>query len=850
MNEQTPFEWAKWYHDQGLCVIPARNKRPIVDWTEYQDERPTVEQLAAWFKGETFSRGLQIFAIAGRVSGFVVLDCDSAPAEKMWRELLGSDLLDSTAALTSGSGKGYHHYWFRLGDRPQESRAAHIPDDDLHWDLRADGGGTVLPPSIHESGNQYEWVRDLSHLKDWPYPEIPGKGINSVEGGEGSTGLAHLLTHPGEGGRNNWVTAVLGHYAKKLDFEDGYRAQAELIYNLVVELPADTEYTRAEFEATVTSVWVKEKRKADKAGGEVPTVESGWMVSHGNRIWALCVDKESKTEGLEPMSDFGILAKEKVIDVDDQVSYVVEVTKRDGQVLEFVLPGDTLGSNDKFSRWCASHDMVFHANALGDKGQRMPRMQRMQMMLISQDPRVVESVPHMGHFAHPYLGDIYVTPSGIIDSDGPRTDAIRPDANKHEYHKAWHYGFDGSMAEAQALLREVMTFHDEVTTSMFGSLWALAPIKGAVMKATSLFPHMAVIAPSESGKTNGFFDLMLQLNGRTSTGGTFTAASLRDELSVHRSGFVWIDDPSNTDDLGELLRGAAGEGTHARKGGMNWGRTINTNLVAPIVLSAEGMEMLKERAMMDRTIQVVAQSPVGRMSRHRPEVPQWEDVARLMRTGSLNRFAGWYVQRSMMWLEEIGGVDGLASLIHDLRVGSGRQAEKMGILRAGARCLEWVMGPAESVEVKGYGPAGSSFVEAVNIVDLWAGEDTQESNRGAYITSVVLPSFLAAKGYIPTASSVPATPVWVAKDGTLRVNVPSLASWWEGHARQKVNADRARQLGGLSAMTSEVTAAQWESKPYRGTRYRVCPADIAALIFEEVLMEPDFETELLAVEDD
>lgn len=849
MENMTPYEWAKHYWEHGLCIVPARNKRPIVDWLEYQDQRPDLDQLAAWFKGETFSRGLQLFAIAGRVSGFVVLDCDSAEAETMWRELLGDDLLDSTAALISGSGKGYHHYWFRLGDRPQESRAAH--SGEMHWDLRSDGGGTVLPPSIHDTGNPYEWVRDLSHIQDWPYPEIPGKGINSVEGGGSSTGLAHLLTHPGEGGRNNWVTAVLGHYAKKLDFEDGYIAQAEMIWNIVIELPADSEYTREEFEATRTSVWNKEKRKIEQAGGDYPTADSGWLSSHGNRIYALCYDKDTSSDVMVAVSDFGIRAKEKVIAVNEETSYVVDVIKRDGEIIEYVLPGEYLGSNDRLSRWLASRDLVFHSNAKGDLGQRIQRVQRMQMLLVSQNPTVVESVQFMGHQVHPDHGDIYITNHGVIDADGPRELSIRPDATKHEYQQAWHYGFDGSMAEAMAVLREVMTFHDIVTTSVFGSMWALAPIKGAVMKATSLFPHMALVAPSESGKTNGFFNLMLQLNGRTASGGTFTAASLRDEMSVHRSGFVWIDDPSNTDDLGELLRSAAGEGSHARKGGQNWTRTINTQLVAPVVLSAEGMEMLRERAMMDRTIQVEATSPVGRQSIHDPIRTQWEDIALLMRTGSLSRYAGWYVQRSMMWLEQIGGVQGLADLVHRLRVGEGRQAEKMGILRAGAFCLEFVMGDAAPVPIKGYyDNTGETPIDVTGIVDAWAQGDSRESSRGAYITSVVIPDFLSSKGFVPSAKSIPTTPIWLARDYTLRVNIAGLASWWEGYASHKTNRDRARQLGSKSAMTSEVKAANWSTAPYHGTRYRVVPPEITKQILDELGMEPEWdEAELVARED-
>lgn len=840
-TSNSPYEWASYYHSLGLCVIPASEGRPTVGWKPYADleqDRPDDKQLRTWFRGESVrSDRLQLYVVCGRVSNVVVLDCDSEQADRWWRDLLGDDVMDSTARALSGSGRG-HHYWFRIVDgRPQKGHSVHDSDTGIEWDLRGDGGGVVMPPSGHKSGGHYSWVRGLEHLQDWAYPEILNKP--QAEGGlaptlGGGTSLAALLATPGEGGRNNWVTRVLGHYAKALRFEDGYRGTAEMVWAMASGIPSSHEYDRAEFDRTVNSIWESEAQKWTEGS---PEAGNGYLVSDGRQLFTQCGIKDDVFLG--SWSNFTMTAKAVVVNEDNTVSYVVDVHSEIEDLENVTITGEKLGSTENLNRWLASRRLLLR-NPKGDKHQNMRACSRLQFYLESQGPRRMRGVPWMGYVdGEPPM---YVCEQGVISATGvqPLSDAgVIPDPRKLEGTEAvWNYGFEGTPKIASAVLREVMTFHDEVVTSLFGSIWALAPIKGAIMKAASLFPHLAIIAPSESGKTNGFFDIMLQANGRLNSGATYTPASLRDDLARHRGGFVWIDDPANIDDLGDLLRAAAGEGVHTRKGGANWEQIVRTHLVAPIVISAEGLDMLNERAMADRVIKFEVPNPTGRMSR-KGDYPQWDDIVTLMNhAGHVSKYAGHYVQKSWAWLESIGGQDGLRQLLLELRQGSGRTAEKIAVVRAGARCLQFVAqsdGKWNSVDVGGLVVGGGDPIDFVAIVDAWAaGEaagDNEYSRTGPYFIEVVLPTLLAEKGFVPSFRSAPVEPMFMDINGRVRVNVAGVAQAWSRIATRRTDRARSLQLGSLTALAAEAKMMDLgKSIPVKGKRYQVLPPEHALAV--------------------
>ncbi len=139
------------YLGLGFSIIPiGADKKPLVQWIKYQQERPTVTELNAWF--EKFGEP-NIGIITGSISDLCVIDADSEEAIKAVEEILTPELVVPTVTTPRG-GK---HYYFR-NDSQFTTRANVLPK----VDTRGEGGYVVAPPSCNENGESWRWVVDLS----------------------------------------------------------------------------------------------------------------------------------------------------------------------------------------------------------------------------------------------------------------------------------------------------------------------------------------------------------------------------------------------------------------------------------------------------------------------------------------------------------------------------------------------------------------------------------------------------------------------------------------------------------------------------------------------------------------
>lgn len=98
------------YH--GLAVVPTHfgEKSPALQsWTQYEKERPSIEEIEKWFKGD-YRDGLGI--ICGKVSGGLeVLDFDKKGQEfEPWKASIPEDLYSRLVVEKTVSG-GYHVYY-------------------------------------------------------------------------------------------------------------------------------------------------------------------------------------------------------------------------------------------------------------------------------------------------------------------------------------------------------------------------------------------------------------------------------------------------------------------------------------------------------------------------------------------------------------------------------------------------------------------------------------------------------------------------------------------------------------------------------------------------------------------
>ena len=140
------FHLAAEYFDRGWSVIPLRGKRPAVpSWLEYQKRRAGFPELRRWFKSTSINVGI----VTGKLSGLVVVDCDTPEDARFWKESFPKTPL----AVVTGR-EGSHFYYRYPADDDVYNRAGLL---NRKIDLRGQGGYVVAPPSRHPNGAHYRW---------------------------------------------------------------------------------------------------------------------------------------------------------------------------------------------------------------------------------------------------------------------------------------------------------------------------------------------------------------------------------------------------------------------------------------------------------------------------------------------------------------------------------------------------------------------------------------------------------------------------------------------------------------------------------------------------------------------
>jgi Bifunctional DNA primase/polymerase, N-terminal len=156
----------------------SAGKHPAVPWKRYQYFRPTARQIISW---AVDFPGYNIGAVHGQASGTVVLDWDGDDGWES-RHQLERELGELPATPTIITGSGCEHQVFRHPGR-------HIPTNKglrPGFDVRGDGGFSVLPPSRHYLGRTYEWDVD-QHIEDLPLADLPAAWVGFIGTSPSST---------------------------------------------------------------------------------------------------------------------------------------------------------------------------------------------------------------------------------------------------------------------------------------------------------------------------------------------------------------------------------------------------------------------------------------------------------------------------------------------------------------------------------------------------------------------------------------------------------------------------------------------------------------------------------------
>ena len=159
------------FHDAGVSVVPVRadgSKAPIGAWKAYQSQRPTREEIIAWFSPAT-AQGVGV--ICGAVSGGLEMvefegRAVAADLHHQAKDIaINSGLGEIWEILVNGyvevTPSGGLHFLYRIADEPVpgNTKLARRPGEgdgvDVLIETRGEGGFVVTAPSFgatHPSG--------------------------------------------------------------------------------------------------------------------------------------------------------------------------------------------------------------------------------------------------------------------------------------------------------------------------------------------------------------------------------------------------------------------------------------------------------------------------------------------------------------------------------------------------------------------------------------------------------------------------------------------------------------------------------------------------------------------------
>jgi len=199
------------------AIPPA--KHPGVTGWQNESYRP--------FKDIGFNRNHNAVVLTGDNSSLIVLDIDD--------KTLFPSTYEIPDTFTVKTGNGYHHYF--LIPEAYKGRCENRTRKELGFDIRANGGCTVAPYSMHDTGKKYEivnfndgkfteapeWLLELSvKSSSKPSSSSPAKKIPTIS-------IAHLT----DGTYSDAVEKVISKYGKLVTESGEEGSRSERIYRLI-----------------------------------------------------------------------------------------------------------------------------------------------------------------------------------------------------------------------------------------------------------------------------------------------------------------------------------------------------------------------------------------------------------------------------------------------------------------------------------------------------------------------------------------------------------------------------------------------------------------------------------------
>ena len=160
VSTMTLADAALFYAKQGLPVFPCSGKRPCVSGG-FKSATTDLNQITQWW--QQFPQA-NIGSPTGANS--FVLDIDPPHGEESLA-LLESQNSPLPETLTQRTGSGGRHLFFiQPADVEIRNSASKIGKG---LDIRGTGGYIILPPSVHASGDSYQWINECSPAEAPPW---------------------------------------------------------------------------------------------------------------------------------------------------------------------------------------------------------------------------------------------------------------------------------------------------------------------------------------------------------------------------------------------------------------------------------------------------------------------------------------------------------------------------------------------------------------------------------------------------------------------------------------------------------------------------------------------------------
>ena len=162
------------YLQRGWCVLPQEPglKKAHVKWKPYQSRLPTLAEWKIWSK-KWPDAGLLL--VLGPVSGVCAIDVDGQEAYDALLEHLGEEPRAPKVISGSGEPNKFHLYF----QHPDVSTRPKMTPWHPKLEFRGHKGLIIMPPSLHRSGNRYQWVEGQS-LADLPLPALPEAIVEAI----------------------------------------------------------------------------------------------------------------------------------------------------------------------------------------------------------------------------------------------------------------------------------------------------------------------------------------------------------------------------------------------------------------------------------------------------------------------------------------------------------------------------------------------------------------------------------------------------------------------------------------------------------------------------------------------